>query len=260
MVNQLSEFARLMEQTGRNLQLVLDVAGGRTEDLQRSLPPPSLQAGEAPALKQLDAASFEASVSLDVLATGLGVRPVAGTGAGIDAPANAPGTLPQREEYFELLERFREWCVDRRKVFVLEARAALCAHMGESPTLPPPPSDKRVEAARKTRSRSNEPADAAPGKDAGVPASGSIASDGGAGEKVRGGRIRCVETGKVYDSVKAAKQEIGPKDIGRALSVPGATAGGLHWERVLDDGNPPPREAYASASNFAASSGGDPGG
>lgn len=49
-------------------------------------------------------------------------------------------------------------------------------------------------------------------------------------------RVRCIETGQIYDSIKAAGEAIGKHKYGINLCLLGKqqTCGGYHWERVFD--------------------------
>ena len=50
-------------------------------------------------------------------------------------------------------------------------------------------------------------------------------------------KVRCVETGEVFPSIKAAGEAIGKHKYGINLCLLGKqqTCGGYHWERVFDD-------------------------
>lgn len=53
----------------------------------------------------------------------------------------------------------------------------------------------------------------------------------------RATKIKCVETGKTYDYIKLASEEMGFKSqssITVALNNPNRTAGGFHWEKVQE--------------------------
>lgn len=48
-------------------------------------------------------------------------------------------------------------------------------------------------------------------------------------------RVRCVETGEIYDSIAEAKRATGASNVGMAVRGHRRTAGGFRWELVVED-------------------------